>query len=75
MEALALMETQEEVPDLTTEAVEVRIMAEITTVMVEEAAISETTTIGITTTTEEVLLTIKAGSLSSGQITLVMETE
>ena len=50
-------------------------MAEITTVMVEEAAISETTTIGITTTTEEVLLTIKAGSLSSGQITSVMETE
>jgi hypothetical protein len=69
------METKEAVPDLTTEAVEVRIMAEITTVMVEEAAISETTTIGITTTTEEVLLTIKAGSLSSGQITSVMETE
>ena len=69
------METQEAVPDLTTEAVEVRIMAEITTVMVEEVAISEKTTIGITTTTEEELLTIKAGSLSSGQITSVMETE
>jgi hypothetical protein len=69
------METQEVVPELTTEAGEVRITAEITTVMVEEVAISETTTIGITTTTEEELLTIKAGSLSSGQITSVMETE
>jgi hypothetical protein len=69
------METQEVVPELTTEAGEVRITAEITTVMVEEVAISETTTIGITTTTEQVDLTIKAGSLSSAQITSVMEME
>lgn len=69
------METQEVVPELTTEAGEVRITAEITTVMVEEVAISETTTIGITTTREEVVLTIKAGSLSSAQITSVMEME
>ena len=54
---------------------EVRITAEITTVMAEEVAISETTTIGITTTTEEEVLTIKAGSLSSAQITSVMEME
>lgn len=75
MEPQALMETQEVVPELTTEAGEVRITAEITTVMVEEVAISETTTIGITTTREEVVLTIKAGSLSSAQITSVMEME
>lgn len=75
MEPQALMETQEVVPELTTEAGEVRITAEITTVMVEEVAISETTTIGITTTTEQVDLTIKAGSLSSAQITSVMEME
>jgi hypothetical protein len=43
--------------------------------MVEEVAISETTTIGITTTTEQVDLTIKAGSLSSAQITSVLEME
>jgi hypothetical protein len=69
------METQEVVPELATEAEEVRITAEITTVTVEEGAISETTTIGITTTTEQVVLTIKAGNLSLAQITSVMEME
>jgi hypothetical protein len=57
------------------EAEEARITAEITTVMAEEAAISETTTIGITTITEEVVLIIKAGSHNSGQITSVITTE
>lgn len=58
------------------EAVEARIMAEITTVMAEEEAISETTTIGITTITEEVPLTIKAGRPNSARITsVVMQME
>jgi hypothetical protein len=42
---------------------------------VEVRITAETTTIGITTTREEVVLTIKAGSLSSAQITSVMEME
>lgn len=75
-EAQAATETQEVGPELTMEAVEVRITAEITTVMAEEEAINETTTIGITTITEEVPLTIKAGRPSSARITsVVMQTE
>lgn len=74
-EARAPTETQEVATELTTEAVEVRITAEITTVMAEEEAISETTTIGTIMITEEVLLTIKAGSLSLAKIISVMEPE
>lgn len=75
-EAQAATETQEVVPETTMEAVEVRIMVEITTVMAEDKAISETTTIGITTITEEVPLIIKAGRPSSARITsVVMQME
>ena len=41
----------------------------------EEEAISETTTIGTIMITEEVVLTIKAGSLSLAKIISVMEPE